>query len=411
MSGRRAAILANYLYGGLDLHSRAIEVLHVAQNRGALDESGQRQLINWLENANRYAEMIPLLEPLVATRPDTINYRVQLMVAYQRTSRPQQMQELIQQTDEHFHAGGRWTESNIAQLAYGCFRANEHAHAVKYYDEAIALHQRSHAGLNDGTLSGYYGTLASAHAALGHTKEAVEAASAAIVCWGPRHAQRAQQLNTLDSVISQSKDLDGYVAHLDAEAAKSRQDSPQVRKAVGKAYQSRGQHEKAVAQFKLAQELQPFDKEVHQALIACYDALQQPDNAARQLLQQIDFDRHDLALYQQLAERYKQNEAEAERAATSIIEAAPNEAENHTALAELRQKQERWDEAIPHWQRVAELRKLEPTGLLKLAAAQIQQKQWPAAKETITRLQKGEWPARFNNQQHETLQLQNQLPK
>jgi len=75
-----------------------------------------------------------------------------------------------------------------------------------------------------------------------------------------------------------------------------------VRKAIGKAYQSRSEHAKAIAQFQLAVELQPFDKEVHQAMIACYDALKQPENAARQLLRLIDFDRHDLALYQQLAE-------------------------------------------------------------------------------------------------------------
>ncbi len=412
-SGRRVMLVANYLRNGLDLEPRAIEILLVAHRKAILDEAGQTQLINWLEGANRYAEMIPLLEPLIAVRPDMMNYRVQLMVAYQRTSRPQQMRELLAQTDQYFHTGGRWTEGNIAALAYGCFRCSEYDHAVKYYVEVIALHQRMHDGsrMNDGTLSSYYETLASAHSSLNHTREAVEAATAAIVCWDARHEQRAHRLQTLDNVISAAKDLDEYVIHLDAEAAKSGQDSPLVRKSIGKAYQARGEYAKAVTQYGLSLDLQPFDKDAHQALILCYDALQQPDNAAKQLLKLIDFDRHDLGLLTQLAERYKQNEAEAERAATSIIEAAPNEAENHTAIAELRQKQERWDEAIPHWQRVAELRKLEPTGLLKLAAAQIHQKQWPAAKETINRLQKGEWPSRFNNVQHETRQLQEQLPK
>ncbi len=73
-----------------------------------------------------------------------------------------------------------------------------------------------------------------------------------------------------------------------------------------------------------------------------------------QLLKLIDLNRHDLALYQQLADRMKDNEAEAERAATSIIESSPNEAENHAAMAELRQKQNRWDEAISHWEQVAQ---------------------------------------------------------
>lgn len=412
-AGRRAVLVANYLRSGLDLSDRANEVLLVAHRRGVLDEFGQVQLINWLENANRFAEMIPLLEPLVSLRPDAMIYRTLLMQAYQRSSRSQQMRELREQTDAHFHQGGRWTEPNIAIFAQGCLRCTEYTHAVSYYQEAIALHQRasSNAPMNDGVLSEYYSNLANAHAALGHTREAVDAASGAIVCWGPRQPQRDQQLRTLDAVIAQSRDLDAYVTERDRTTAETGQDSPPIRKAIGKAYQSRNLPDKALVQFQLAMELQPFDKELHQAMIACYDALKQPDQAARQLLKLLDFDRHDLALYQQLAERYRGNEVEAERAVTSLIEAAPNESENHTAIAELRQKQDRWDEAIPHWQRVAELRQLEPTGLVKLAGAQIHLKQWAAAKDSLTRLQRGNWPSRFNNLPNEIRQLQEQLPK
>lgn len=412
-AGRRAVLVANYLRNGLDLSDRAIEVLLVAHRRGVLDEVGQAQLVNWLENANRFAEMIPLLEPLVSRRPDTMIYRTLLMLAYQRSSRPQQMREVREGTDAHFHQGGRWTESNIALFAQGCLRCKEFTHAVNYYQEAVALHQRAsgNAPMNDGVLSDYYSQLANAHAALGHTREAVDAASGAIVCWGPRQPQRDQQLRTLDAVIAQSRDLDVYVTERDRTTAETGQDSPLIRKAIGKAYQSRNLPDKALKQFQLALELQPFDKELQQAMIVCYDALKQPDNAARQLLKLLDFDRHDLALYQQLAERYRGNEVEAERAATSLIEAAPNEAENHTAMAELRQQQDRWDEAIPHWQRVAELRQLEPTGLVKLASAQIHQKQWPAARDSLTRLQRGNWPARFHNLPNEIRQLQEQLPK
>ena len=218
-------------------------------------------------------------------------------------------------------------------------------------------------------------------------------------------------MQKLNQVLSGAADLDDYVKHLDAEAAKTGQDSPILRKEVGKVYQAKGNLPHAITQFELAVALQPLDKEVHQALIVCYDGSQQADKATRQLMALIDFDRHDLKLFTQLAERMKGNEAEAERAATSIIEAAPNEAENHAALAELRQQQNRWDEAIPHWEQVAELRRLEPTGLLKLAAAQIQVKQWEAARTTINRLNKTEWPARFNNVTNETRQLQERLPK
>jgi tetratricopeptide (TPR) repeat protein len=131
----------------------------------------------------------------------------------------------------------------------------------------------------------------------------------------------------------------------------------------------------------------------------------------RQLLKLIDLRRSDLPLYQELADRLQGNEAEAERAATSIVEASPNEAENQAVMAELRQKQDRWAEAIPHWELVAEFRKLEPNGLLKLAEAQLHQKQWDAARATILKLRKTDWPARFNNVQFQASALESLIPK
>ena len=101
----------------------------------------------------------------------------------------------------------------------------------------------------------------------------------------------------------------------------------------------------------------------------------------------------------------------AERAATSLIEAAPLEAEHHQALAELRQDQDRWDDAIAHWRHVAELRKLEPTGLLKLATAQVHEKEWDDAKATIKKLNQREWPSRFNNLNNKIRNLQKKLPE
>ena len=197
---------------------------------------------------------------------------------------------------------------------------------------------------------------------------------------------------------------------MDSKAAKAGQDSPILRKVVGETYQAKNEYAKAIAQYKIAIELQPNDKETHQALIALYDATQNKGAATDQLLKLIDLQRHDLTLYQQLASRLKDNEAEAERAATSIIESAPNESESPAAMAELRQNQNRWSESIPHWEQVAKLRKLEPTGLLKLAAAQVHEKRWEAAKESLHKLNKTEWPSRFNNITNEIRQLEQRLP-
>ena len=208
-----------------------------------------------------------------------------------------------------------------------------------------------------------------------------------------------------------AKDLDAFVRSLDEESKKTGQDSPLVRRSIGEVYQSRHDYAKAIAQFNLARGLQPNDKATYQALIACYDAMKQPASATRELLALVGLDRHDLALYRQLVERLQADKPEAERAATSLVEAGPNEAENHQALAELRQKQNRWNEAIGQWQEVAELQRLEPSGLLKLAEAEIHRRDWPAARRTLDKLSHTEWPRRFNDVESQIARLRATLPK
>ena len=412
-SGRRAMVVADYLRNGLQLAPRAIEILLIAHGNGLLNESEQFQLVSWLHETNRYAEMIPILDQLVIAHPDNITYRTELMAAYFHSQRPEQLRRLIEQTDSHFHQDGRWTEANIAQFARGCQSTQEWEKVNSYFTEAIALHQRSNptSGVNDNILSSYYQGVALGESSLHHTEAAVTAASSAIICWDARHQEKKNTMGTLRSVLHNALDLDAYVHKMDLEATKTGQDSPILRKAIGETYQAKNEQAKAIEQFKIAIELQPNDKETHQALIACYDATQNKAAATNQLLKLIDLQRHDLTLYQQLASQMKDDEAEAERAATSIIESAPNESESHSAMAELRQNQNRWSEAIPHWEHVVKLRKLEPTGLLKLAAAQVHEQKWEAAKESLRKLKRTEWPSRFNNVTHEIYQLEQGLPK
>jgi TolA-binding protein len=79
-------------------------------------------------------------------------------------------------------------------------------------------------------------------------------------------------------------------------------------------------------------------------------------------------------------------------------------------LAEICERQDRWDEAIDQWREVARLRALEPTGLLKLAAAQIHQKQWAAAAATLKQLDKG-WPSRFGDVDEQVRQLRERIER
>jgi autotransporter-associated beta strand protein len=412
-SGRTVVYIADYVRHGLDLRPRSVEMLLLAHADGRLDVDGRTQLINWLHEDNRHAESIPILEALVALEPDVMLYRAQLMRAYHHAKRPQQLAELLKQTDAHFSAGGRRTDANLAELAKAASDCELYREAVGYFNEAITARRRRDdvPAVNDDSLSTWHQQLAHAHSQLGRTREAVEAASGAVVAWSLRHERRRGAVDSLRNALSAAKDLDEYVKLRDDEAARTGQDSPLVRKLLGEVYTSRSRHDRAAAQFEIARDLQPNDREVSQALIAAYDALGRKDEATKQLLAQIDFDRHDLKLYEQLVERLKNDEAEAERAATSLVEAGPEEAENHQAAAELRQKQNRWKEAIDAWREVAELRRLEPTGLIGLAEAQVHEKQWDAAKATLDRLDKTEWPVRFQEALRKVPNLRQALPK
>ncbi len=407
--------IARYLDEGLGRTTRAAAVLREALTRGVLDEAGTFQLVEYWQRLERYQESIALLEPLMQRRPDNLQYRVYLLRAYFKTKRPEQLVKLLDETDALFHQNNRWTEAVLAQLAASCLETELFERSVTYYKELIPLHERTQPGrgIGAGTLSDYYSKLASAHAGLNQTAEAVEAACGGVVAWGPRHENRQHALNVLADVLRKSPDPDAYVTQLDRQTAETGLHNPLVRKGLGQVYQERREHAKAIAQLKLALDLQPNDAQTHAFLLASYDATQDNAGAIEALYSAVQLRRRELPLYRSLAERLIKLDrtTEAERAFTSMIEMQPLETESHTLLAEIRQQQDRWPDAIGHWRRVAELRSLEPTGLLKLAEAQLHEKQGPEAGETIKRLRARAWPERFNNLDLEIRQLEERLQR
>lgn len=412
-SGRIASRAAHYLWHGLHQQNRAVEIMLISHQQGILTDQDISQLIDWLQQLNRHGESIALLQDLIRQQPDAIQHRTRLLAAYFHTRQDQQLNDLVQQIEKHFHDGGRWHESNISALAQACQNCNLTNKAILYFQEAISLHKRTHHGQTRGdhTLAHLNQRLAEAYSTTGDTLRAVDAASEAIVVWGLASDERSSALAILERVLRTSKDLDGYVKHLDSQSAQQNADSPLLRKMVGKAYHHHNKPAQAITQFEIALTLQPNDREASTLLIEAYDKTGRKAEAVRQLLKQIDFDRHNLKLYEQLGDRLKDNEAEAERAATSLIESAPSETENHTAFAKLRQRQNRWGEAIPHWERVAELRRLEPTGLLKLAEAQIHEKRWDDVRRSLQKLKQTGWPGRFGDMDSQIRNLEEQLRK
>jgi tetratricopeptide (TPR) repeat protein len=412
-SGRAVTYIAKYLDEALSKRGRAIEIMLVAYHNKLLDTPQQIGLCDMLLGHTRHAESIAILQPIVETSPHTMAYRTRLIRAYARSSRLEEMRTLLTATDEHFCQQGRWTKSNMAELAKCCLDVDLFAESVGYYDEVIALHQRLqlHSRNRSGAVSSYYDFQSRAYSGLGDAIKAVDAAAAGFIAAKARYGINGSSPHWIDRAMSAAKDLDAYAEHLNKQVETTGQDSPLIRQRLGFVYARKNRHAEAVVQLQLAIDLQPTDTKTHEALIKSYEQLKDHDAVVRQTLAWLDFDRHNLDLYKKLADRLKSDEALFERAATTIVEAAPHEAVHHQALAEIRQEQDRWNDAIDHWKHVVRLRALEPNGLLMLAAAQLHEERWDGARNSIQQLNQTDWPARFSQVRSEINELQRRLPQ
>jgi Flp pilus assembly protein TadD len=412
-SGEAVKYIAYYFNYGLGKPGRATEALYAAHEKKLLDETGQSQLVQYLREQNRYQETIALLVPLMEKRPENLQYRAWQMNAYFHTKQREKLLALLKETDAYFHEKERWDERAMYALANSCLEDELFVQSEAYFRELIPIHQRNapRRGIGDGTLYQYYSQLGEACSRQGKTAEAVEAVSGAIIAWSQNMQQRNEVLERLKQVLISARDLEQYVAQLDKQEADTKQASPIIHKALGHAFQARNQVDKAIVQYRHAVELQPEDAETQQQMIACYDKIGDRNGAVHQLLEAVQITRRNPALYEDLGNRYGSlnQAAEAERAYTSIVEMQANEAESHAKLAEIWQKQNRWEEAIPQWEHAAKLRALEPTGLIGLAKAQLHLQQWQNASQTVKKLESTTWPARFDNLRGEISQLRMQV--
>lgn len=394
-SGPVVERIAEMMWNRLDRRRRAVEILAQAARAGLLDDKARRLLARHLRELERPAEAVEVLEELVGREPDDMEVQCELLTAYHADKQTEKTALQLKKIAGRLHEGGNRQETNVATLAETCATIGRREEALRYFGEAIVLRRRALGDVKDAGLAVWHERVAKLEAERGNTAAAVEAALGAIVVRGDAHELRAQSLAVLDEVLAEAEDLDRFVKRKDAEAAASGRDSPLLRKALGKALLAQDRRESAVKQFRTALALQPNDRETSRLLVDTFDALDRKAEATAELLAWIEEDRHDLKLYEELADRFAADEKEADRAATSIIEGGPTEAENHQALAMLRERQDRWSDAAAEWTEVAELRRLEPTGLLGLAGAQLQLKRWDDARKTLERLTTTKWPERF----------------
>lgn len=393
--------VANYLFHGLDAYQSGIDVMVDAHERGIQDEAGISMLAGFFEHQKRYGEAVPYLREIVKMNSVMLDYRRRLITALGLSDQRDAAIAALDAAIFHFKEHKLWAEATINSLAQACHDGQLWERGVILYDELIPLHQRTQAnrGIGNGTLSHYYNMLCTCHSQLGNTTLAVDAASGAIISWGSTNQNRASALQSLKNVLANAKNLTSYIEDLEKSVAESGLENPIVRKALGQVYSERKEYKKALHHLRLAAESQPGDIETQQALVKVYDALDDGKGAIKQLLESVALSPRNIGLLQVLGARYEKlgREGEAERARANLVEAFPNESEGHAMLAEIRETQKRWKEAANHWALVAEIRGLEPTGLQRLAKAQIQLEQYDAAKETLEKLLSKEWPSRFGN--------------
>jgi predicted Zn-dependent protease len=405
--------IAEYLFRGCRRPGRAVDVLWEYERAKKLKFQDRFTLTQYLHEMSRYAESIPVLVSIMNEGPDYYaDVRFRLMRAYFQTQQAAKGKELFTTSLARWKEKKLWDFGTMFQFAIHAQEFGLHTEAVAIYDELIPGYQRE-VGTANGQLADYYRRKADSLSHLGRSVEAVDAAAGAIVAWGRDLGQRQDAIAMLDSVIEKATNLEEVVKHADEETAKTGLINPILRKSFGKAYVTRKNFGPAVVQLELALEGQPNDTETFGLIISAYDALNKKPEAIERILKAIDLNRRDIAKFQNLAERYAalEDTVNAERANTSIVEATPNEAEGHKLLAEIRQKQNRWAEAIPHWEQVNAIRSLEPEGLIGLAGAQLHLKQYEAATATLQKLRAKTWPAHITDVPGRIKALEDQLPK
>lgn len=414
-SEARVLHIAEYLYHGLRQYSDAITALLAAHQKGLLGLDGRYRLCSYLHEQNRFAESIPILEPMVAKAPDALAYRVMLMIAAFRTGKADLLAATLKAADAHFHKDGRWNENVAATLGGACLETRLFRECIAYCDEAIALHVKTapNRGVGDGVLSMYYRTEAGAWSGLGETDRAVDAAAGAIVSWGRNTGSRQDELNRLVQVLRDAKDLDAYVKRLDASVKESGLENPVIRKALGQVYFEKSQWELAATQLQQAVDVQPNDVETHRLLVQAWDNMGARDRATAQLLESAKLTGHSVELYRDLGKRFASlnRPAEAERAFTNLVEMMPQESESHEALAAVRREQSRWTEEALHWRHVIRIRSREPGGYLGLAQALIAAGETKEAREVLEKVVTTDWPARFENARNQAREMLRKLGK
>lgn len=393
---------ATYLHDGLGLEPEAIALLLERANGAALGTEGRALLAEWLLQASRWKEALPLVEALVKEQPGDVQHRRRLMLAAHGLGQRGLVVKARKDAEAYLREVKAWSEGAVVTLADACTTVGLGEDAAALWREAIELHVKQNPdtrGNGDGSLASYYGRLADALSLLGRTDEAIDAACGAVLAWGRSVDQRQYARDALVRTLVAAKDLEAYGKRLDAQVDKDGLENPILRQALGKAWLERGNAAEAERHLVRAVDVASNDAETVRLLVQALDQQGRGAEAADRLLGAALSQGHDIGLWKDVAARFEKagRPDDAERAWTMIVEQLPNESESHQALAERLEATKRLPEALVQWRAVVRARSDDPTGWLSLGQALQRAGEKAELQDVIRKLRTTTWEPRFGD--------------
>lgn len=401
-SPARIAYATNYLWNGLHYFRRAVDARLAAELSGKLREQDRRTLATWCldKRVRRPGEALRIADALLEQDPLRLDDRLIRIKALRELGRHDASRAEILATEKLFRDQKRLDDNSLQRLAEAATLGQAHDLSVRFWQELVTRRDKALGGVArpDSTMSYYHHQLASGLMKLERWNEAFASIRSAIVTAGkvPKRVQEAMSL--LDRLLKIGP-LETLIAQHDADVEKSGQDAPILRKAFGRSWLTRRDHNRAIAQLRLATELQDDDPESWQLLIQAHDAAGDARGALTAFQDSLGALPFDLKRASEYAKRLDaMNESDlAERAWTNLVEKRPDEAESHRTVARWLERKQRWKPARRQWKRVVSIRSEEPEGWFSLVAAQVESGEVEAARQTLKSMMDKSWEGRFGD--------------
>jgi predicted Zn-dependent protease len=394
-----ASRVAEYLRNGLRRPEKAVAFLQSIRNTNAFNEDNHYKLAATLIEVNEHQQAVVELQQLYNARPQ-LRYGLRMMGCYAALKQRDQLKHTLAVVEKLCAERSGWSISDLSRVAQTCYETGLYVDAERLYGLLIPKARQSNQRQDE--LWNHYRYQALNFIELDKTGPALDSISAAIVLWGGTFQQRADVLDSLRTIMRRAKDPQSVITWLDGEAKKNAgRENVVLRRMLAEVLLEQSKPGLAATQLRLVLELKPEDDAASKLLIQAYDTLKQPAEALQAALHRSEYVSRQTDTWRDLGDRLTglNRAAQAERAYTSLIEVLPNDAESEMALARVREKQSRWNDAIVHWKLGVEYRREDPAGLLGLANAYMQSQQWTEARTTLDALSKPKkpWHRRFVN--------------